>query len=385
MPVVRIAMSSLPSVPMFPPARAAGKPAKVADAAATLSAEVLDWMPTAVAAFDKNSGERLLCNRAFAEQFDAAQTARLPGFEQQFQMAATAQQEGDWQHVASGRWFAVRRGEGKLGRRAVGVIELRDITAQLQDEQRKRNEHQALLFTSKVMSIGEMAATLAHELNQPIGSMLNYLNGCLRRLERGNVSAQELHGAMIEARQQCERAAAIITRIREFVRAREPKMAPLALGGVFANVLTLLEAEIRQHRVKFALDVPEALPPVLGDRVMIEQVVHNLAKNAIEAMRQQTRPRNVRLQARVLADGMVQASVQDSGPGVPDAARAQLFSPFFTTKADGLGIGLNICRSMVEFHGGTLSYELPDEGGSRFGFCLPAATDTGAQDTGDRA
>jgi signal transduction histidine kinase len=102
-------------------------------------------------------------------------------------------------------------------------------------------------------------------------------------------------------------------------------------------------------------------------------------------MRQQTRPRNVRLQARVLADGMVQASVQDSGPGVPDAARAQLFSPFFTTKADGLGIGLNICRSMVEFHGGTLSYELPDEGGSRFGFCLPAATDTGAQDTGDRA
>jgi C4-dicarboxylate-specific signal transduction histidine kinase len=361
---------------VFPVPRRSGKPVVTATVALPWS-EVIDLLPSALAVFDTASGERVACNRAFAQQFDGDDAAELSRFERQFQAADAAHADGDWQHVASSRWFAVRRGESALGRRSVCVLELHDISARVADEQRKRSHHQALLFTSKVMSIGEMAATLAHELNQPIGSLLNYLNGCLRRIERGDASANDLLGAMLEARQQCERAAAIITRIREFVRTREPTMVPLALGDVFASVLALLEAEVRQHRIQATIDVPEALPAVLADRVMIEQVVHNLAKNAIEAMRHQTRARTLRLQARLLPEGLVQTTVRDSGPGIAQSARGQLFSPFFTTKADGLGIGLNICRSMVEFHGGSLSYELPPEGGCLFGFALPIANPCG--------
>jgi C4-dicarboxylate-specific signal transduction histidine kinase len=375
-------MSSSTSLPAFPMPRRAGKPVVTVSAALQWSA-LIDLLPSLLAAFDKESGERVSCNRAFEQAFSGHDADELTRFEQQFHAIDATRADGDWQHVASGRWFAVRRREAELGRRTLRLLELHDITGRLLEEQRKRTEHQALLFTSKVMSIGEMAATLAHELNQPIGSLLNYLNGCLRRIERGAVSRDDLLDAMLDARQQCERAAAIITRIRDFVRTREPKMAPLALGDVFGNVVALLEAEVRQHRVEVAIDVPDPLPAVLADRVMIEQVVHNLAKNAIEAMRHQTPARALRLQARVLPEGLVQATVQDSGPGIAPAARSQLFSPFFTTKSDGLGIGLNICRSMVEFHGGSLGYELPPEGGCRFGFALPIANHSIAAMPGD--
>jgi signal transduction histidine kinase len=212
---------------------------------------------------------------------------------------------------------------------------------------------------------------LAHELNQPIGSLLNFLNGCLLRLDRGIGEPAELRAALIEARQQCERAASIITRIREFVRAREPKMLALDLREVFAAVVALLDAEVHQHRIEVSVDVPTALPMVTADRVMLEQVVHNLVKNAIEAMRPRSGRRKLRLCASALPQGFVRSTVQDSGPGIAEATRRQLFSPFFTTKADGLGIGLNICRSMIEFHGGSLYHEQPEEGGTCFCFTLP--------------
>ena len=348
----------------------------------TLEQTVASVLSVCVAAFGATCGELVYANDSFKAAFSTP-TADLPSqgeLELQFRHdgAPSSQHAAapdlDQLHLPSGRWFNVRRSHARHGSMQLVVLELSDISRRLADEQRRSSEHQQLLFTSKVMSVGEMAATLAHELNQPIGSVLNFLNGCVRRLERGPVQRDELHGVLIEARQQCERAAAIITRIREFVRSREPKMAAVRIDALFSTVLALLESEIRLNRIEVTITVPQDLPDVLADRVMIEQVTHNLTKNAIESMRHQAGRRALTLSASVDAQGMVEASVRDTGHGVAEGARAQLFSPFFTTKADGLGIGLNICRSMMEFHGGSLHYTQPrdHEGGSRFCFSLPS-------------
>jgi signal transduction histidine kinase len=354
-----------------------------------LAGAVVEALGCAVAAFELGSARLVFANPSFEAAFGAPAGAPITrhAFERQFRSddadpaaddgLSPAFDDGDRLHRPTGRWFQVRRSEAGCGADALVVLELSDVSQRLADEQRKRGEHQQLLFTSKVMSVGEMAATLAHELNQPIGSLLNFLNGCVLRLDRGAPQRDELRAALVEARQQCERAAAIITRIREFVRTREPKMTEVDLGALFATVGTLLESEIRLHRIELTFEVPATLPLVLADRVMLEQVAHNLTKNAIEAMRTQAGARRLCLGARLGDDGLVEATVRDSGPGVAEAARGQLFSPFFTTKADGLGIGLNICRSMMEFHGGSLYYRQPSDGGSCFCFSLPGIAPTG--------
>ena len=360
------------------PAAAYPPSAEVAAAAACAS------LNAAVVAFDGH-GQRLYANPAFARCFGdaSAQALTEEAFERSFRVSSamptadSSAASGEWQHPASGRWYAVSRSSGRVGGRGLHVFELTDISQRVADEQQRSSRREQLLFTSKVMSVGEMAATLAHELNQPIGSLLNFLNGCVIRLERGPTDAQDLRTALLEARQQCERAAAIITRIRQFVRAREPRMAEVSLRDVCATVIGTLDAEIKRHHVQVQLELPGDLVAVQADRVMLEQVVHNLVKNAIDAMRTQKPPRRLLLGAAPTRDGMVETSVRDSGPGVPEEARHQLFSPFFTTKADGLGIGLNICRSMIEFHGGALYYELPPEGGSRFAFTVPMHPDGG--------
>jgi C4-dicarboxylate-specific signal transduction histidine kinase len=351
-------------------------------------AAACDAIKTAVVAFD-GTGRKAYANTAFERRFanDLAAETNEAGFEQRFRVvqwnaapeALATPAAAEWQHVASGLWYAVSRSVTRVGAESWHVLELADISQRVADEQQRSSRHEQLLFTSKVMSVGEMAATLAHELNQPIGSLLNFLNGCVMRLERSQIDPQELHGALIESRQQCERAAAIITRIRQFVRAREPRMTAVSLHEVCATVIGTLDAEIKLHHVQVQMQVAADLPAVQADRVMLEQVVHNLAKNAIDAMRTQRPPRRLVLRAAIGRDGLVETSVQDSGPGVAEDARSHLFSPFFTTKADGLGIGLNICRSMIEFHGGALYYDHPAAGGSRFAFTVPVFSSGGNQ------
>jgi C4-dicarboxylate-specific signal transduction histidine kinase len=378
-----------PDAPALAPSAPAYASAVIrASGGADVAAAACHAMSTAVVAFDAN-GRKVFANTAFEKRFagELADGVDEAAFAQHFRAVqwnalpdtAAAHAAAEWQHSASGLWYAVSRSAGRIRGQALHVLELADISQRVADEQQRSSRHEQLLFTSKVMSVGEMAATLAHELNQPIGSLLNFLNGCVMRLERSQIDPQELHGALVESRQQCERAAAIITRIRQFVRAREPRMAAVSLHEVCTTVIGTLDAEIKLHQVQVQLQVPADLPAVQADRVMLEQVVHNLAKNAIDAMRTQKPPRRLALRAVVGRDGMVDTSVQDSGPGVAEDARSHLFSPFFTTKADGLGIGLNICRSMIEFHGGTLYCEHPAAGGSRFAFTVPVHSSAGVQ------
>lgn len=344
---------------------------------------VLGALRTLVAAFDEDGRQLRYANAPFADAFMAggAPTPTADSFGARFTGRPSLRalvRGGDvdggdpdeWRHEATGTWYAVRSHLADTAGARLLICEMNDISLRMQQALARRSEHQQLLFTSKMMSVGEMAATLAHELNQPIGSLLNYLNGCLLRLDRQS-PAGDLREALLEARQQSERAAAIITRIREFVRTREPRMSSIDVPAALGKVAVLLDAEIKLAGVELTIEVAPRLPATLADSVMIEQVVHNLTKNAIEAMRGQSSPRRLRLGARVDPTGQIEVSVRDSGPGVPESARDQLFSHFFTSKPDGLGIGLNICRSIIEFHGGALFYDHPPDGGCRFCFTLP--------------
>src|SRR5699024_8401355 len=217
--------------------------------------------------------------------------------------------------------------------------------------------------TSRAMSVGEMATTLAHELNQPLAATINYLSGCASMASADPGKAPLLEGIQL-AQRQAERAAKIIGSIREFVRSRDPHRDNVDVGQLVHNVTELLRLETTQQRVRIINALPDDLPLMFADRVMIEQVLPNLIKNPNEAMRK-TPPKERRITgpARVAYDDMVALRVAVQGCGFDGDDMDQLFAPLYTTKTDGLGIGLAICRSIIEYHEGRLFAEPNEEDG----------------------
>jgi len=271
----------------------------------------------------------------------------------------------------SGRWYALHWGEAEHEGRALALLTAIDISERIEALDSHKSQQEKLLFTSRMMSVGEMAATLAHELNQPLAAIVNYLNGSLRLIDQAGGPAQ-VERALQAARTQAEHAAAVISRVREFVRAREPRRDAQDVHAMAATVLELLRLEAERQQLRIDIALSASLPPVYADRVMVEQVLLNLVKNAIEAMRGiPVAQRELRVEGRVNLDGEVEIRVCDRGTGLSSAEQDQLFSPFFTTKNDGLGIGLAICRSIIEYHEGRLFFEPREGGGSVFGFTLP--------------
>ena len=220
--------------------------------------------------------------------------------------------------------------------------------------------------------MGEMASSIAHELNQPLAAIANYCMGCVTRLESGAFSPDDLVSAMRKASDQAERAGKIIRRIRDFVKKREPNRAPVPVAVIVDEAIGFAEIDARKAGVNIRLDVPQELPPVFADKIMIEQVVLNLVKNGIEAMHGSAPGRReLTVSARVDEGRAVEVAVADRGHGITPEQSGRLFAPFYTTKLDGMGMGLNICRSIVEFHDGRLWARPNDGGGSVFVFTLP--------------
>lgn len=248
-----------------------------------------------------------------------------------------------------------------------------DISERIEILDSHKSRQDKLLFTSRLMSVGEMAATLAHELNQPLAAIVNYLNGSLRLVGQAGGPAQ-VERALLAARTQAEHASAVIARVREFVRAREPRRDAQDVALIVQTVVELLRLEAERQQLRIDIALQPGMPAAYADRVMVEQVLLNLVKNAIEAMREvPAARRDLRVEGRVDLDGAVELRVLDRGKGLSAAESEQLFSPFFTTKSDGLGIGLAICRSIIEYHEGRLFFEPRQDGGSVFGFTLPPA------------
>jgi C4-dicarboxylate-specific signal transduction histidine kinase len=220
--------------------------------------------------------------------------------------------------------------------------------------------------------MGEMASTLAHELNQPLSAIANYCMGCVTRMQSGNWKQEELLAAMQKASFQAERAGKIIRRVREFVKKSEPRRSAVPIGEVLDDALGFAEIDARRMGIRVEEEVPEGLPAVYADRIMIEQVVLNLVRNGLDSMHDNPPETKVlRVRARALGPLSVEVAVIDRGHGIGEEERKHLFSPFYTTKSEGMGMGLNICRSIIEFHDGRLTVESNPEGGTIFSFTLP--------------
>jgi PAS domain S-box-containing protein len=249
-----------------------------------------------------------------------------------------------------------------------------DVTEQKQAEEMGRKQQERLQLVSRLITVGEMASTLAHELNQPLASIVNFNMGCVRRIRSGSWNAPDLLAALEQASAQAERAGQIIQRIRDMVAKREPTRTALDVNAVIEELARLVEMDAAKKGVRVVLELARGLPRVRADKVMIEQVILNLVKNAVEAM-EQTEPdlRQVTMKSSLNGGHAVEFTLTDRGIGIPQELCDGQFTPFFTTKRDGMGLGLSICRSIIEFHDGRLTAHRNPQGGSTFRFTLPMA------------
>lgn len=263
-------------------------------------------------------------------------------------------------------------GEMRSGERLFFTGFVRDLTERQETESRLQELQAELVHISRLTAMGEMASTLAHELNQPLSALANYLQGCRWLLEgRDDETANEIRQALAKAADQALRAGQIIRRLREFVARGETERRIESISKIIeeASALALVGAKERDVRVRYNLDPGADL--VLIDKVQIQQVLVNLLRNALEAMANvQNRELTIAVVAR--ADRMVAISVADTGCGVPEGVVGQLFQPFVTTKRQGMGIGLSISRTIVEAHGGEIEVNSNPGGGAVFRFTVPA-------------
>jgi PAS domain S-box-containing protein len=246
-----------------------------------------------------------------------------------------------------------------------------DITERRTTEDIVRQQQEKVQLTSRLMTMGEMASSLAHELNQPLTAISNYSLGTVSRLRNGELSVGELLPALEKTAGQAQRAGNIVRRIREFVKRSEPRRRPTPIARIVEDAIGFADIEASKRGITISTDVEPGLGPVDVDPILVEQLLLNLLKNAVEAMDSAT-VRRIDLVVR-RAEGMAEFAVIDRGSGIPEAYRESLFQPFFSTKSEGMGMGLNICRSIVEFHQGRLAMEDNPAGGSIFRFTLPLA------------
>jgi two-component system, LuxR family, sensor histidine kinase DctS len=239
-------------------------------------------------------------------------------------------------------------------------------------ERIRQTQQEKLMRTSRLMTVGEIASTLAHEINQPLAAIANYVSGCIRRLKgNGNVDDAVI-GAMEKADAQVVRAGAIISRVREFVRTREPQRTALDINLLVANVVKLVASDDEERALHCNLRLQDDLPLVFADHIMIEQVLVNFLRNAREAMQHlPAAERIAEIRTSRLDASHALVEVADHGSGIAPEVASQLFSPFFTTKSEGMGMGLNICRSLIEYHEGSLTFEQNTPVGTIFRFTLP--------------
>jgi two-component system sensor kinase FixL len=259
---------------------------------------------------------------------------------------------------------------------------IRDLSERQQTESRLQELQSELVHISRLTAMGEMASALAHELNQPLSAIANYLKGCRRLLDKqSDEQSRMVSDALDKAAGQALRAGDIIRRLRDFVARGETERRVERVTKLIdeASAIALVGAKERGIRVRYQLDSDAKL--VLADRVQIQQVLINLMRNAIEAMEGAER-RELVIAALNADEDMVAISVSDTGPGISTDARAKLFQPFFTTKRDGMGVGLSISRTIIDAHGGEIRAETNPGGGTVFRFTLPAVSSEEADHAG---
>lgn len=341
-------------------------------------ARVLDAIDTAVSVAPLGAKELLFANRFYRQWFGEDNAhAHMHILEQ----AASQPQEALHLHPPGAlpsngsnnaeiyleqtqRWVEVRSRyvewtDGRLAQLVVAT----DITARRLAEARSAEHEQQAHAASRLVTMGEMASSVAHELNQPLTAIHNYCSGMRDRLASGNIEPHQLLAALEKTAHQAQRAGQIIQRIREFVKRSAPNYRWVDVQHMVEDAVDLAEIEMRRRQVRLIRLIADGLPEVMADRILIEQVLVNLMKNAAEAIDNANMPverREVRLEVgktRIDGKEVIQFTLCDRGQGLSEDVLSHLFEAFFTTKAEGLGIGLNLCRSIVESHQGRLHAE----------------------------
>jgi two-component system sensor kinase FixL len=255
----------------------------------------------------------------------------------------------------------------------VTILSIDDITDRLRTEAQLRQLQADFSRAARISMLGELATSIAHEVNQPLSAIVTNAETSLRWLSRDDpnlAKVGQLTGRIVE---NARRASDIVQRVRGMASQQAPERTPLDLNPVVDEALLFLRHEIESRAIDLSVRLARDLPPVLGDRVQLQQVIVNLLVNGIQAMASSSGRNRLELATRVRADGAVTFCVHDSGPGVPAEYLDRIFDGFFTTKADGIGIGLAICHSIIAAHGGEISVSNHPDGGAVFEFWLPPA------------
>ncbi len=248
-----------------------------------------------------------------------------------------------------------------------------DITERVRAAELARQQEERLQASARLITMGEMASSLAHELNQPLSAISSYAAGCRNLIAAGGASS-EIDGALAKCQEQAKRAGRIIRRIYDFVRRQEPRSEACELEILLADLIVLIEVDTRRHHTRVVRNIAPDLPIIQADRILLGQALLNLMRNGIESMRQTAEAERVLTVGAHTAEQQVFISVADRGSGISAEDLARMFEPFYTTKHEGLGVGLNICRSVVEAHNGRLWCEANPAGGSIFHISLPVST-----------
>jgi C4-dicarboxylate-specific signal transduction histidine kinase len=268
--------------------------------------------------------------------------------------------------------------EAKVQQRTAELARANEgLRAEMGERQRAQEALQKaqaeLAHITRVMTLGELMASLAHEVNQPLAAVVTNAQACLRWLALETPRPDEAQAAVERIVRDSNRASEVIQRIRALVKKSEPQMVALDINDVIREAISLEQREMLSRQVSLRTELASALPPVLGDRVQLQQVVINLVMNALEAMAPgMDRPRDMLIRSQQDASNEVLVAVRDSGMGIDSENAERLFDAFFTTKPTGMGMGLSICRSIISAHGGRLWASPNADHGSTFQFTLPS-------------
>jgi len=270
-------------------------------------------------------------------------------------------------------------GQMTVGGRTYFTGFIRDLTERQESEAKLEQARNELTRLARVNELGEMASTLAHELNQPLSAIANYVQGCRRLLERlDDEYATRMRGALEETAKQALRAGDIIRHLREFVTRGDTERGPEDIKKLVEEAGALALVGSRERGIKSVFEFGLEHNIVIADRVQIQQVLINLMRNAMEAMRD-SKVKELTVTTRPAPDDRLEIEVADTGPGIADDIAPRLFQPFVTSKANGMGVGLSISRRIIESHGGELTVRRNEAGGATFTFTLPLMTEASVE------
>ncbi|MBP6899890.1 MAG: PAS domain S-box protein [Burkholderiaceae bacterium] len=376
---------------------------------------VLEGLEAAVSVLSVQQGELLFTNRSYRLWFGAdprghalLASGSAPGTDDEThgdgdvddytglpaqELAGLGANPREVYAPALDKWFDVRARylqwtDGRLAQMLIAT----DVTARRRAEELSAQQAEKAQVSSRLITMGEMASSVAHELNQPLTAINNYCNGMVSRVKAGSIDNDGLIAALQKTAKQAERAGQIIHRIRAFVKKSEPQRVPAHAKDIVEDAVELASIEMRRRNVQIHHYVAQRLPQLKCDPILIEQVLLNLLKNAAEAIDSGKMPPSRRhIELRVVPrhtpdeGGVIEFNVTDMGPGLPDEVIARLYEAFFSTKAEGLGIGLSLCRSIIESHRGRIRAENLYNGtlvsGCRFAFTLPVETSVRPEET----